>query len=268
MDDPTLVARLERVCALDSVALAHVLSGQDESWGTEVLAMAGGYLVLSGPGLYVNRGRGVGIDPPLRDADLALVESRSAAVGVPAAIEVSPVTHPESLAVLEGRGYVHVPGSDVSVLARALDDPPDPPPPSGIEVDPAPSVEEWQEVSALGWGHTTAPARRAADAFARAAHDVDGEQLVIAYDARHGRPLGCASVRVRDGVATLGGMSTIPEERGRGVQGALILHRLDLARTAGCELAVTEAVVGGASERNVQRYGFGLLYVRRTFTRQ
>jgi hypothetical protein len=268
VEDQQLVARLERVSALDSVALAQALSRQDRSWGTEVLAVAGGYLVLSGPGLYVNRGRGVGIAPALGDGDLALIESRCAAVGVPAAVEVTPATDPATLAALAQRGYVHDTGADVSVFVRALDDPADPPPPSGIEVDPAPSIEEWQEVSALGWGHTTAAARRAADAFARAAHAVDGEQMVIAYDVRHGRPLGCASMSLRDGVATLGGMSTIPAERGRGVQGALILHRLELARSAECDLATTATVMGGASERNVQRYGFELAYVRRTFVRR
>lgn len=34
---------------------------------------------------------------------------------------------------------------------------------------------------------------------------------------------------VTDGIATLGGMSTLTNERGRGVQAALIAHRLRAA---------------------------------------
>ena len=272
MDEPSLTARLERISALDSVAHARVLARQDHSWGTEVLAVAGGYLVLCGAGLYVNRARAAGIDPSLGEADLSLIEQRSAAATVPAAVEVTPATHADSLARLAERGYVHDPVRDVSVFVQSLeappDPPPDPPPASGIEVALAPSLEEWQEVSASGWGHINAHDRRAADAYASAAFEVDGERMVIAYDARHGHPLGCASVTIHDDVATLGGMSTIPEQRGRGVQGALLLYRLELARRAGCTLATTATVVGGASERNVQRYDFRPEYVRRTLVRQ
>ena len=71
-----------------------------------------------------------------------------------------------------------------------------------------------------------------------------------------------------DEVATLGGMSTIPAERGRGVQAALILHRLGLARAAGCTIATSTTVVGGASERNVQRFGFRPTHVKQTWVRQ
>ena len=69
-------------------------------------------------------------------------------------------------------------------------------------------------------------------------------------------------------VATLGGMSTIPAERGRGVQAALILHRLGLAKQAGCTIATSTTVVGGASERNVQRFGFEPNHVKQTWVRQ
>ena len=96
--------------------------------------------------------------------------------------------------------------------------------PDDVVVRPVRSAADlasWQEVSALGWGHATAEARRAADAFAVAAHAIDGDGMVIAFDAGDGRPLGCASLTVRDGLATLGGMSTLPAERGRGVQAAL-----------------------------------------------
>ncbi|HEX6658266.1 MAG TPA: GNAT family N-acetyltransferase, partial [Ilumatobacter sp.] len=160
--------------------------------------------------------------------------------------------------------------SDVTALVRPLDELPDELGGDGIEVVSVGerSLTEWQDVSALGWGHVTEAARRAADAFAAAAQVVDGDGMVIAVDASDGRPLGCASVTLCDEVATLGGMSTIPAERGRGVQAALILHRLGRAKSAGCTIATSTAVVGGASERNVQRFGFRPTHVKQTWVRR
>ena len=92
--------------------------------------------------------------------------------------------------------------------------------------------------------------------------------MIIALDEDDGRPLGCASLTIHDDVATLGGMSTLPAERGRGVQAALILHRLGIARDAGCTLALTTTAVGEASERNVQRFGFSTTHIKQTYSWQ
>ena len=270
MDDVGLIARLEQVSAENAVAFAFALSSVDRSWGTETLAVAGGQLVLNGPGLYVNRAIAVGIGAPLRAADIGLIIDRSAAVGVPAAVEVTPATHHDSISELKEHGFGHDSSSDVTALVRPLDELPDELGRDGIEVVSVGerSLAEWQDVSALGWGHVSEAARRAADAFAAAAQIVDGDGMVIAVDASDGRPLGCASVTLCDEVATLGGMSTIPAERGRGVQAALILHRLGRAKSAGCTMATSTAVVGGASERNVQRFGFRPTHVKQTWVRR
>ena len=144
-----------------------------------------------------------------------------------------------------------------------------------IEADPAIEARPiaadelplWQDVSSAAWEHTTPAARRASDTYAAAAHATDGERLMLAVEADTGRPLGCASLIVRDGLATLGGMSTLPTERGRGVQRALVAERLRLAAVAGCDLATVTAVLGGPSERNLLRLGFQRQYVKTTWTR-
>lgn len=143
--------------------------------------------------------------------------------------------------------------------------------PDDVAVHPVRSEADlalWQEVSALGWGHATAEARRAADAFAVAAYEIDGAGMVVAFDADDGRPLGCASLTVRDGLATLGGMSTVPAERGRGVQAALVHHRLGAAAERGCRTAASRAVVGGASARNLARHGCRPQFVIETWQAQ
>ncbi len=250
------VERITQVWALDAAEFASVLADVDPSWGTEVFALAGGMVVLSGPGLFVNRALAVGQGGSLTEADWATLEDRSAVVGVPPAIEITPATHPAVVAAARDRGYV-LDGVEAA-LARSLDLSHVPPPDPGFEVVPANRglLPVWQETAACGWGHTVAAERAASDVFARVAAIVDAERFSLVRDAASGRPVGCASLTVRDGIATLGGMSTLPEERGRGVQTTLIRHRLRVAAAYGCDLATSVAVPDSRSERNLVREGF------------
>ena len=214
--------------------------------------------MLAGPGMYINQAMAAGIDDELSSAHLEFLLERSRVVGAAPTIEVASITLPRSVHRIRERGFVHDPTSDITCLTRsvmptAIDGP------GNVVIRPTESDEDlrlWQETSATGWGHTTTDARRASDAFAAAAHALDNEHMVVAFDPLDGRPLGCASMTVREGVAMLGGMSTIPAERRRGVQSALIRYRLTVARRLGCDLAVTTAARGGASERNLRRHGF------------
>ena len=97
MDAESQVGRITRTWALDAAAFAETLVEIDPSWGSEVTAVAGGLLVLCGPGMYVNRLMGAGLEAPLSEQDWNVVEARSAAVGVPAAIEITEATRPEVL---------------------------------------------------------------------------------------------------------------------------------------------------------------------------
>jgi GNAT superfamily N-acetyltransferase len=250
-----MMRRVLDAWAADAAAFAAVLRAQDPSWGSNTFPLAGGHVVLCGAGMCVNRAIGVGLDRPLTVADFDLLERRSSAAGVAPAIEVSPLTHPVVLREAGARGFVG--DSKVVASRRGLSDIAALPVDASFVIEPAADqLRVWQETSAAGWRHDRTSARRASDAFAAAAAAVDGDGFVLARDADDGRPVGCASLTMRDGVATLGGMSTIPSERRRGVQAALIRHRLRLAAANGCVVATTTASPGGDSERNLRRHGF------------
>ena len=248
--------RITHVWSLDAAAFAETLAEVDPAWGSETFELGGGRVVLCGPGLYVNRAMAVGEDAPLTDAEWQRLEQRSEAVGVPAAIEITRVAHPWVREAAQARGYVL--DSEESALVRSTDLSDVPPPGPGLEVVPANRglLPMWQETAACGWGHESPEARRASDVFARVAALVDGERFTLVRHAGSGRPLGCASLTIRDGVATLGAMLTVPDSRGQGVQTTLIRHRLRVAAASGCDLATSVAVPGGASERNLLRHGF------------
>ncbi|MCX6521608.1 MAG: hypothetical protein NTZ21_13180 [Actinobacteria bacterium] len=259
-------ARLERTAARHLAAHADSLHAIDASWGSRSFELADGLVVLQGTGLYVNRALALGLVDAVGPADVDELERASAAAGVPASVDVVPATDADLVSLLTARGYA--PSGEVSVMTWPIDAP-------TIEADPAIEVHpiapdelpRWQDVSSAAWEHTTPAARRASDAYVAAAHATDGERLMLALDADTGRPLGCASLIVRDGLATLGGMSTLPADRGRGVQRALVAERLRLAAVAKCDLATVTAVLGGPSERNLLRLGFQRQYVKATWTR-
>jgi GNAT superfamily N-acetyltransferase len=261
-----MMRRVVRTWAQDAAAFALELARIDPSWASESFELAGGRVVLCGSGMYVNRALAVGLDGPLTGADLDRVEQRSAAVGVPAAVEVTPATDPSVPSFLIERGYHS--DETTTALRRSLDEV-DGDPAGSIVIRPANTelLATWQATSALGWGHEDPAAHRASDVFARVAAAIDGDGLILASDAIDGRPIGCASLTIRHGVATLGGMSTLPTERRRGVQAELIRYRLESARSQGCELATTTAATGGASERNLIRHGFEPWFTITTLTR-
>jgi hypothetical protein len=79
---------------------------------------------------------------------------------------------------------------------------------------------------------------------------------------------GGGALFVRHGIAGLFGASTLVEFRRRGVQRELIRARMDVARAARCEIALTFARPGSISERNLLRNGFAVAYTRTKFTRE
>jgi GNAT superfamily N-acetyltransferase len=60
-------------------------------------------------------------------------------------------------------------------------------------------------------------------------------------------------------------MPSLPAFRRRGVQTALLDVRMQRAAEQGCELAMSLAQPGSASQRNIARQGFRTLYTRVKF---
>jgi GNAT superfamily N-acetyltransferase len=74
-----------------------------------------------------------------------------------------------------------------------------------------------------------------------------------------GEPVAVASLTVGLGVGYLGDMRTLPDFRGRGIQTALIYHRLAAAESE-ADLVLVGTAPGNASYRNVARMGFQVAY--------
>lgn len=255
MDAKARAVSVERASALDMVDVTRALANHQPEWGSETFEIADGHAVLFGPGLYVNRVLGAGLEAAVTDTHLDFLQERSRAVGVPPAFEVNEHTSPSVAALLDAHGFSA--GRSTASMLRPLDD--DLPPSDQsvvVEVVDSSLLAAWQEATAEGWGHTDVSARGASDAFAAAAFEAQTPGLVLARSATDGRTLGCAVLSLREDVAFLGGMSTLPHERGTGVQAALIASRLRLSVDAGRTWAASQVEPDSQSQRNLERHGF------------
>lgn len=80
-----------------------------------------------------------------------------------------------------------------------------------------------------------------------------------------GLPVGAASLHLHHHLGWLRAGSVLPSHRGRGIQRALISHRMAQAFMRGADLVGASALEGGASAANLQRLGFRQVGTRRSY---
>lgn len=83
-----------------------------------------------------------------------------------------------------------------------------------------------------------------------------------------GTPAATAAFSLTSAIAAFHGTATLPQFRGRGVQSALLAHRLHRAAQTGAALASVFVTPDTGSERNVERAGFRLAGMRLTLSRR
>jgi ribosomal protein S18 acetylase RimI-like enzyme len=200
------------------------------------------------------------------------VERRFAQRHAPVQAEVSSLGDPDVVRTLTKRGYELIGFENVLGLGitpervRELSQRP-----VDVEVTLASDQEAgpWLDAVIEGFLHPdTFDGPPSHDSFARDVLErVLGDTIAAAgferfLARRDGLVAGGASFRIEDGVAQLSGAATLPAHRRRGVQSALLRHRLLEAARRGCDIAVVTTQPGSKSQENVQKAGFSLLYCR------
>lgn len=230
------------------------------------LPLAGGVAAFAEPGAPFNKVVGLGFGGVPTEAELAAIEQAYTGHGSPTPVELSTLADPQIAELLGTRGYRVVAFEDV--LGRELGGKVDAAP-ADVQVRPArrDEFDAWVDVVVEGFASpdgegVPTPEEFPRDIVDRAQRDF-GNAGVTPYVALIGdRLAGGGSMRVTDGVAQLTGAATAPDQRRRGVQGALLAARLRDATAMGADIAVVTTAPGSLSQRNVQRRGFHLLYTR------
>lgn len=261
--DLTLVRRVEHSAAelgsRQAAAMAIVAPVNQSA----AQPLDGGALVSFGRGSYVNRAMGVGLGgTPFAEvvaAITAFYEDR----GLPPSLELCPFADEAFAGELAVAGYRlerfrNVYAHDLHSL---------PPVPAEVAIEPeGPATAEARRAILSGeWTALGSAARSTSDDYCRAAALVEGAHDFVAR--ADGAPAACGSLNVVGDIGWLGGAATAVAHRGRGLQSALLVHRLRLARDLGCTLAAATAVPGEQSAANMARLGFTLLYTQAVLTK-
>ena len=205
-----------------------------------------------------NRALGLGLEAPATDEQLD--EALEFLQGVQAYVTVAPEAEPRDLGErLETRGVA--PDRGWTKFSRSTADPPQAS--TALRVERDERGEAFAEAATRGF--------EVPDLFLdwlRRLPGRDGWQCFVAFDGD--APAAAGALYVTGEVGWVGIGATIPEQRGKGGQSALLAARIQAAADAGCELVMTEtgAPVDGlpnGSYRNIERAGFEPLYVRANY---
>lgn len=240
-----------------------------------VRPLAGGIAAFVEPGAPFNKVAGLGFAGLPDPRELDRLEADLGERGYPVQVELSSLADPAVGRLLTARGYRLAGFENVLGLALAewrADDRP-----SEVTVAGATDGESgaWMRAVIDGFLHPDVfdgpPSHESfgAQALERVYGDTIAAHGFERYIARRaGEIAGGASLKVHDGVAQLCGAATLPGHRRKGVQSALLRHRLEAAGARGCDVATVTTQPASKSQQNVQRFGFALLYVRAVLVKE
>jgi len=157
-------------------------------------------------------------------------------------------------------GY-HQTGFHVSMIARPGEVPAPDPAAEVEQVMDAALFEQFLDAYIAGWGISQGEGFRR---NVRTWPSLPGWSLFLGRIA--GTPAAAAILYVQEGFAYLADAATDPAFRGRGLQNALLAHRLRHAAAEGAEFACSGASFLSTSHRNMVRAGMTLQFVRATWT--
>ncbi len=258
--DLALSKRLERTEGFACSRYAEAQRLLSPTSGAEWIESGGTYAVFNGVDSPITQSFALGLFEELGPESLQPVERFFLDRGTAAVHEISPFAGVAALDLLCRRNYRPVELS--SVLYRQIERA-DTQSSTAVRVriiSPA-EAELWASTSARGWADDHPELLNVVQEFGRmVASAPDG---TVCFLADIGGQPGAAGVLVlHQGVALLGGSSTVPELRRRGLQTALVAERMRYAHEQGCDLAMIVTEPGSNSQRNAERKGFQIAYTR------
>lgn len=254
--DIALAQRLEFHEAWSSGEHARTQARLYPETGAVSLPVGDGCLVFCGKKSPLNQVYGWGLSGPVLPAELEMIETFYRSRGLRPRVRVCPLADPSLFQVLGERRYIVE--DHMNVYARRVDNLDDEPPSvSGLRIETASpdNAKRWFELN--GAGGDWAEPDGLAFMLVRATLKSD-TQLFLAW--LNGQPVGGGALEVHHGVAALMASETLSGYRNQGIHTALLHARLAAGARAGCELAMIHTRPATASQRNVLRAGFQLVY--------
>jgi GNAT superfamily N-acetyltransferase len=262
--DLELAREIELAEAEAAVSCAQQMIAMQTRTEGAVERIAGGYAVYCGAGNPVTQAVGLGLHGPVSAEEFDKLEGFYFSRNEPVRVETCPLADATLFEHYKSRNY-HV-GEFSNVMVRPVADGAMPPLPAGLEMRLArpDELDLWVMTVAQGFAENHPVTHELLSVMKMFAMG-KGTECYLARIA--GRVVGGATLALRGRIAGFFGASTLPEFRKRGVQTALLHLRLRRAAETGCTLAMSLALPGSHSQRNITRLGFNTLYTRVKFER-
>ena len=267
--DLALARRIELAEARAAVDGAETFARLQPGGRAAVERIAGGYAIYCGANSPVTQAIGLGLDGAVSEEEFDQLESFYRNRGEPVRVETCPLADASLIEHFGKRKYRVTEFSNV--MARPLCGADFPNTkfdlPGGISIEKIGTerIDLWTLTVSQGFAENFPVTQEILGVTRMFAFGPTVECYLARLD---GAVAGGATLALREGVAGLFGASTLPAFRNRGVQTALLDVRLARAAAAHCDLAVCLAQPGSASQRNVMRKGFSVLYTRVKFERE
>ena len=267
--DLELARRIELAEALAAVEGAETLARLRPGSGAAVERIAGGFAVYCGTNSPITQAVGMGLAGAVSEEEFDRLENFYRSRGEPVRVETCPLADHSFVEKFGKRGYRVTEFSNVMVFpldaANGAQAWPEPPEGMSIEKIGHEQIDLWTLTVSQGFAEHF-PVTQDILSVMKMFSLGKGTECYLARI--EGRVVGGATVALRGNTAGLFGASTLPDFRRRGVQTALLHARLRRAAETGCDLAVSLAQPGSASNRNISRQGFETLYTRVKFERE
>jgi GNAT superfamily N-acetyltransferase len=230
-----------------------------------VCPVAEGYAIYCGANSPVTQAVGLGLNGAVSKEEFDRLEEFYFSREEPVRVETCPMADSSLIEHYRERGYYVSEFSNVMVrpvekaVAATL--------PVGIEIQKATDgeIDLWTLTVAQGFAEHFPVTQEILGVMRLFA---SGKNTECYFARLEGKIAGGATLSLRGRIAGLFGASTLPQFRNRGVQTALLHARMQRAAECGCELAMSLAVPGSASQRNITRQRFRTLYTRVKFERE
>lgn len=233
--------------------------------------IAGGVMVRAEPGSWMNHAVGAGLNGPVSGAEVDRLVDFYAPHGIEPRIELCPLVDPTFVAELERAGFT------LRALENVLFRPitrgetfttPHPAPPGLVieqvdATDPA-AVREYTLAAMAGFLPPDTPGIESfIESSERVVRNARTRSFVARLPNEAGGAVVCVGGMSIDGdVAALFGLTTLEPFRRRGIQQAMIAHRLRAAAEGGAKVVTIGSRPGAHTERNVRRMGFHVAYTK------
>lgn len=252
---------------LDLLEIARLEEGRQAAGVAEVAdeaeALGGGTMCFGGKGSWCNQASGQGLDGPVEDAGVDRLVDFYVQRGAEPKVELCPFADGGFVEGLSRRGFTIREFENVFVRELGVEGPPDGGLggawPAGLRFERVedPGGELAGVFEGLFAGVFAPPAGADGEAQARTVRRMIEHPLCeVTVAFVDGRAAGAGVLEVRGGVAALFGGAVLEGFRRRGIQQALMSHRLRRAREAGAVLACIHSRPGISTERNALRLGF------------